>query len=317
MASRFGAGRSGTIAVLFMALLGLGVVCAQSGYAETHIGRCDPALTAAQRVANASAPEGRARIATALARAAFEALEPAYPAQHGSQDWNDPNAAWLDARGLLPPGWSDDVVRPDAWRELMARLQRPYGREPVAVSGADDPATLRTDVEAALAAGVGAIRPLALIGTERTAEGGRAVAFGTVIWNWTPRPRLLAFRVAGASIGEAGAEGLLPRLGTCAWTPRSWASAPADLARDVYVGSPGAGVTILALPGDDAPGEILVDDADAEAVFRLEAPALEGVPYASLGFAGPGPTVSTVLRLVFSLQTNVGLFDLGTYLTIP
>jgi hypothetical protein len=106
-------------------------------------------------------------------------------------------------------------------------------------------------------------------------------------------------------------------LGTCAWTPRSWARAPADVARDFYTGNVATEVRIIARPDRAIREEIAVARGDEEAAFRLEHPAVRGAPYASLGFVGPGPSVGTVLRLMVSIRTNLGLFDLGRYLSIP
>jgi hypothetical protein len=285
--------------------------------ATVHVGRCAPALDAAMRSGDAATAQGRARIATALVRAAYEALEPAFPIRRGDGGFDDPNAAWLHERLVLPGGWNEAQLDLASWRRVLARFQEPYGLDPRPVGGDDAPATLRADVEAALAAGAAAVRPLALVGVERDPDGVERVAFATVIWNWTPAPRLLAFGLSGRSLPGDDLADLLPAMGSCAWAPRAYARAPAGVAREFYLGNVETGVRILARPTEPLVDPLPIARGDEESAFRLTHPALAREPYAALGFTGPGPSVGTVLRLAFSLRTNVGLFDLGRYLTIP
>jgi hypothetical protein len=285
--------------------------------ASVHVGRCAPILDAAARSGDPTTPEGRARIATALARAGYEALEPAFPVRRGDGGFADPNAAWLHARGVLPSGWNEAALDPASWRRVLARFQEPYGLEPREPGGDDDPDTLRADVEAALAAGAAAVRPLALIGIERGADGAERVAFATIIWNWTPSARLLAFDLSGRTVADGDLADVLPAMGTCAWTPRAFARAPADVARAFYLGNVETGVEVLARATEPLPGPVSIAQGEEESAFRLTHPALAREPYAALGFTGPGPSVGTVLRLAISIRTNIGLFDIGRYLSTP
>jgi len=285
--------------------------------ATVHVERCAPALDAATRSGDPATPEGRARIATALARTAYEALEPAFPVRRGDGGFDDPNAAWLHARGVLPSGWDEAAVDLASWRRVVARFQQPYGLEPRPIGGDDEPETLRTDVEAALAAGAAAVRPLALVGVERDGDGVERVAFATVIWNWTPAARLLAFDLSGRSLAEDDLVDVLPAMGSCAWTPRAYARAPAGVAREFYLGNVATGVQVLARATEPLPAPLPIAQGDEESAFELTHPALAREPYAALGFTGPGPSVGTVLRLAFSIRTNIGLFDIGRYLSIP
>ena len=282
---------------------------------DLHVDRCRPAFEAAVGSHDASTPEGRSAIASSLLRIAFEALEPAYPVRRADGDFADPNAAWLRARDVLPAAWTESAVDSDAWRAALARLQRPYGADPVDPSGGDDPDALVADVLAALTRGASRVRPLPLVGVE--GDDGRQVAFATVIWNWTPRARLLAFDLDGRTLQDDDVTGLLPELGTCAWTPRSWVVAPAEAARGFYLGNVDTGVQVLAHASGTLASAWDVPAGEEEAVFRLEHARLEGEPYASLGFTGPGPPLGTVLRLAVSIRTNLGVFDVGRYLAFP
>ena len=110
--------------------------------------------------------------ATALARVAFDALEPAYPAFRRAGDWLDPDALWLDARGWLPATWREDRFDPAAWSDLLGRAAIPYGATPpvpAATGGARSLAALAHDAQEALSAGAAVVRPLAVVA--RSTEG--------------------------------------------------------------------------------------------------------------------------------------------------
>lgn len=302
-----------------LALLGLVSFAYASFDVDVHVDRCDVRFDRAMRVADGDTEAGRARLATALLREAYEALEPAYPPVRSVDGFRDPNAAWLRARDVIPASWTEERLDVDAWQTALARLQRPYGVEPLAITGVDSAGKIRADVEAALAAGASQLRPLALLGIEPSVDGeGEQIDFATVIWNWTPRPRLLVFDAAGEPLPDGGAvTGVLTEVGTCAWTPRYWIRAPADVARRFYFGNADTEVQILARPIGPFLGEIDVAHDDVEAAFRLDHPELTGQPYAAFGIAGPGPGFGTMLSIAASVRSNIGLFDFGRYLAFP
>jgi len=259
-----------------------------------------------------------ARVATALTRVAFDALEPAYPVTGSDEGVGDPDAAWLARRGWLPGSWHETSWNADAWRALLTRMQRPYGLEPLPVTGASDSITLARETQAALAAAAQAVRPLAMIGVDRSIEGSDVVVFANVIWNWTPHARLLTFDLADRDV-EPGTDppDLLGDMGSCAWTPRDWIFAPAASAREFYTGNVDAEMQILASDAREFGSAVSVAAGDEEAALRLEHPTLAGASVAALGFRGPGPSLGTVLRLALSIRTNVGLFDISRYLEFP
>jgi len=284
-------------------------VMALATTAHANGAACRPTLERA--MLEATTPAGQA---TALVRAAFTALEPAYPSLRDPTEWDDPNAAWLDARGLLPATWNEDALDLDAWRALLATLQAPYGTETLATSGDLDAEALLTDVETVLTRAAAAVRPLALIATDD--EDENRVAFAAVIWNWTPIPRLLLFPLRGESLenGRATQE-LLARIGTCAWTASDWMAAREGQVAEYYLSGAGAGVELLAR-GEETVREAIAEDA-VLGTFRLATPTLTGVDVASIRFIGPGPSFRQVIGLLFSLRSNVTVLDLPYYLTIP
>ena len=273
---------------------------------------CGDALTHA-----ASSTDGTpARVATAVARAAFGALEPAFPQRRSPRAWDDANATWLDRRRLLPSGWNESELDPGAWAALLAALQRPYGVEPRGTSGATDVDTLTQEAAAALQASAEAVRPLALIGTKPNDRD--EVAFTAVLWNWTPFPRLLLFPPgdAPATISEDGRPSdALALLGTCAWRPRAWMIASEDAVADYYFGNVDAGIRIVAT--DRSVQRRDVPRGDERSVLRFDWDDLGGAEVAAVEFTGPGPGVSEIVSLLTQVRTNLGLFDVQRYLAFP
>lgn len=286
-----------------VATLALGSAWAQQGACAGELER------AAQRSDGAPA-----RVATALARAAFDALEPAFPQRSEPGAWDDRNAAWLDRRGWLPDGWSEEQLSPDAWSALLAGLQAPYGREPRPVSGASDTGTLTAEAEAALAAGASAVRPLALVAMEEDHQ--QVVAFNVVLWNWSPYPRLLLFPPGGVRIdGDGRPNGGLRALGTCAWSPDAWMTTNEDAAADYYFGNVDAGIRVVATDRD--PSRRDVPTGQEREVLRYEWDGVRGASVAAVEFTGPGPGLGQVLGLLGSVRTNLGVFEMGHYLALP
>jgi hypothetical protein len=254
------------------------------------------------------------RIATAVVRTAFEALEPAYPVRRGEGSWSDPNAAWLHRRGVLPSGWSEEALSRDAWSALLARLQEPYGVSPRPVSGGTDRDTLVAEAAEALAAGADATRPLAML-AHAPGEPTR-VAFAGVTWNWTPHPRLILHRPDGLRMQRRGTpEEALARLGTCAWRPTAWVATNLDAAETYYFGNVDAGLIVLATNEDVVRRE--VPRGEERTVLRFDWVPLEGADVASLEFTGPGPGAGEAIGLLTRMRTNLGVFDLRRYLAFP
>ncbi len=286
-------------------------------FAVLSVAGAQPSICGDEFAEAASSTDGTpAHVATAVARVAFAALEPAFPQRRAPREWNDANATWLDRRGWLPGGWSETELTPDAWTELLAGLQRPYGVDPRGTSGATDPATLTDEAAVALQAGVDATRPLALIGTK---PGDREdVSFTAVLWNWTPFPRLLLFRPGDASvtISDDGRPGeALARLGTCAWRPGAWMIAGEDAIADYYFGNVDSGIRIVAT--DRSVERRDVPRGDERSVLRFVWDGLGNAEVAAVEFTGPGPGVSQIASLLTKVRTNLGLFDVQRYLAFP
>jgi hypothetical protein len=126
----------------------------------------------------------------------------------------------------------------------------------------------------------------------------------------------LLFDRTGAELEAPGEPGdLLSRLGSCAWRPSAWVTANEDAVADYYFGNVDAGLLLVAT--DDDPTRREVPRGQERAVLRFEWDGLDGASVAAVEFTGPGPGVGQALGLVSRLRTNLGLFDVQYYLTIP
>lgn len=256
------------------------------------------------------------RVATALARAAAAAIEPALPDRiEVSSAWDDPNAEWLARHGLLPKGWNEDAP-PTAklWSKLLANLQVPYRVTPRELSGEVDAETLLSETQAVLQRVASSVRPLALVAT-RPGQRHEVVSV-SVIWNWSPWPRLLIFEPSDLDLGaEDDIAEVLIRVGTCAWRPRAYFRTDLNSAADFYLGNANAQVRLLAT--DLGHSWELVPDDQEETMFAFEGDMLTGASIAAVGFEGPGPSTWQVVKFLTTAQSNVGAFDLPYYMALP
>jgi hypothetical protein len=256
------------------------------------------------------------RTATALARTALEAIEPALPVRRRPPNGlSDPNAAWLFERGFLPAGWSDDgELSVRLWAELLANLQTPYRLDPRPLSGRTDRETLVSETQAVLQRVASSVRPLALVATRPGRQ--QEVVSVSVIWNWTPWPRLLIFEPVDLTFGPHDDIGeLLVDIGTCAWRPRAYFRTDANTASNYYLGNAEARVRLLAT--DLGSAGTLVPEEFEEPLFAFQGDLLRGASVAAIGFEGPGPSAWQVIKFLTTAQSNVGAFDLPYYMAFP
>jgi len=288
--------------VLFALLLTSGTALAQQ--------LCESELRAAVPAAGTDT-----EIATALARAVVEAIEPALPrGREASNGLVEPNARWLSERHFLPGNWKDsEPLTPQAWASLLAGLQAPYKVKPLELSGNLDTETLIQEAGLTLESIADSLRPLAMIATSK--HDRSRVELAGVAWNWTPWPRLLLFDPENLPASQGDFEGVLASIGTCAWQPTAYVSTNSAAAADYYLGSADASATILAT--DRSPTGAVVPKELEEAVLTFKADLLGGASVAAIGFEGSGPSVGQLTGLLFRARTNVGMFDLLYYLALP
>src|SRR5690625_1108040 len=173
--------------VLFALLITSGTALAQQ--------LCEPELRAAVPAAGTDT-----EIATALARAVVEAIEPALPrGREASNELVELNARWLSERRFLPGSWKDsEPLTPQAWASLLAGLQTPYKVKPLELPGerrrfGDDPGN----------------RPVAYRcrGSQGAGGGGARPHGRPAGWRFSSRHRFRGLRSLGRSAYRSAVPG--------------------------------------------------------------------------------------------------------------
>lgn len=226
-------------------------------------------------------------------------------------------ARFVAGLGLLPEGWSLETHDLDAWAEMLARFAQLYRATPVVPTGGGREAML-ADASQTLGSVSAALRPLAVFSVDRS----DAVTFFAVIWNWTPRPRLLLLRPPpdlrlGDGRGDQRVVGVLERMSTCAVRLRNYAYAREDLAIRLFGQQGTAIVRVLGSEPADADLPTVFDSERVLDVFRFHDPALDGVRVLAVAVEGPSVGALAILQVIAALRTNIGLDGVFFHLTYP
>jgi hypothetical protein len=265
-----------------------------------------------QALPGAGATPGQ--VAASLLARAVQLIEPALPAQRGGSgpvEGAGPAAdavTYLHQRRLLPDGWTPDGHTPEAWGAMLARFVEPYREAPPPATGADT-ITMMREAGAALEVVAGAVRPLPVFAV----DGDGRVTFFSVIWNWTPFPRLLVFRPSdGARLAEAAgstdaARPVLEAMGNCALRFEHFVYASEAVALQLFVAQ---GTSTLRVMGSDPaldgwPRVFPPDEVVEVLTFRTD--VMDGVDAASVSIEGPAPGLGAVLHVLVQVRTNAGI----------
>ncbi len=305
-------GRAVRALALVVALAVAALAWAAAPVCETELRRALPA---------SDAPDGV--VAVELLATAVRQVEPALrpwreragPIPEGER--GAAAARFLDGVGLLPRGWSLETHDATAWQAMHERFAAWYRATPVNVSGAGRQAML-ADMAATLGAVSQALRPLAVFATGPDDQ----VTFFAVIWNWSPVPRLLLLapspdlRLADGS-GAGRAEPVLAAMSNCALRFTSYIYTHEALAIQMFAQQ---GESVFRVLGSDPPDVALPQVFEAERVldvFRFSDPALAGVRALSGGVEGPSVATGTILRLLVSVRTNIGVDGVFFHTAFP
>jgi hypothetical protein len=263
--------------------------------------------------------------AAALFAEAVRQVEPAWPGLRGGEGPVAGAGAAADAvtylhrRRLLPEGWTPEGHTPDAWAAMWANFAAAYRIAPPATTGVDV-ATMVDEAARALEAVADAVRPLPVFAV----DGAGRVTLFVVMWNWTPYPRLLVFRVppgtalAEGDDSEARAAPVLEALGGCALRFDGFAYAAEDVALRLFVDA--GGDSTLRLLGSEPPLAVnppVFAGDDVVAVLRFEHPALAGSDVVSVAIEGPSIGVGSAIVVLANVRTNLGLDGVLRSLALP
>ena len=263
--------------------------------------------------------------AASLFAEAVRQIEPAWPVlRSGEGPVAEAEAAadavtYLHRRRLLPDGWTPEGHTPEAWAAMWAGLAAAYRIAAPATSGADV-ATMVDEAARALERVADAVRPLPVFAIDADDQ----VTLFVVLWNWTPYPRLLAFRtppgtalVDGGS-SQARAAPVLAALSGCALRFDGFAYAREDVALRLFVDQGGAS-TLRLLGSDPQLPRLPVEFAgdDVVAVLRFEHPALAGIDVVSVAIEGPSLGIGSALVVLANVRTNLGLPGVLRSLELP
>lgn len=263
--------------------------------------------------------------AAALFAEAVRQIEPAWPGLRGGDGPVAGAGAAADAvtylhrRRLLPEGWTPEDHTPEAWAAMWASFASKYRVTPPATTGADV-ATMVDEAARALELVADAVRPLPVFAV----DGDGRVTLFVVLWNWTPYPRLLVFRVpAGTALGdgdgsEARAAPVLAAVAGCALRFDGFVYASEDVALRLFVDQ--GGDSTLRLLGSEpllvgTPSAFAGDDVVA--VLRFEHPALASADVVSVAIEGPSLGVGAAFTVLANVRTNLGLDGVLRALALP
>lgn len=271
-------------------------------------GRCEAELSGAAERLPADLPLGV--FAAEMLTAAVELVEPALPPLAWVAEEPLPAdaagagaAAYLAERELLPAAWDPVELSRAAWDEMLSRFLAWYGLAPFRSAGAPDRAGVITDLAEVLDRVAAAVRPVALIAPD--ARNRSQLAFVGVVWNWSVYPRLLVLKPDPSLTLERGVRGLLPRLGNCAVRMDRFVSAPADVARALFLGS---GVGRMYIVGSEPASEgwpLLVEAGAEPDYFGYLSGDVAGLEVYAAVFEGEALGPVQLMRLLPRVRTNL------------
>ena len=211
---------------------------------------------------------------------------------------------YLAERGLLPSSFDPGAFDEASWRVLVEALLAGYGLPPVHVEERVTMATLAAEFDAVVSRILAVIRPVVLFAWDP--EDDERIAFIGLMLNWSPYPRLVVMRPPDGWTMRDGARALAGRVTLCGAPVRDWVSAPAPVARALFVQH-----------SEDAPMYLVGSDPDRDgwpyrvpageeiAVFAFEHPEVADLERFSAVFAAEPLGLVQVVRLLPQVRTNL------------
>jgi hypothetical protein len=278
-------------------------------------------------LAGGASPEYLAEVASAedaalYLRQATELLEPSLPVLIGGADtrWllpGDPaydDVFYLSSRGLLPLRWQRGELSAGLWLEMLrglADLYDEYGYDeyratdtvinPATAPSPPKPLTraqLIADLSALIDEVVPVLNPVALVDSVY--------------------PRLIVMRPPQESFDlREGAAQILPALESCAMTLKNFIFAQEQTASRLYLANNDARMVVVETSA--VPQEVphYVPAGEEIGYLRFASPYAQGLTQFSVVFVGPSPGLTTVLRIVPQLRTNMSPREIMRFVLAP
>lgn len=234
------------------------------------------------------------------------ALPPEHPAYE--------DLRYLRERRVIPADARVDPLTPEVWREALAVVSGWYRIAALATGDPNVPGVAARDVQTLIASVSRAVRPLALIAWEPSADS--QLAFLGLVWNWSVYPRVIVFR---ENAGMArNLTDTARSLSNCAFPVTDYVAASAPVARDLFLAYDVATMYIVGSqpdPGGRWPEP--VPAGEELAVFAFNHPLVADLQQFSAVFVGDPAPLLTFVRLLPQLRTNLTPLGLPRVLATP
>lgn len=253
---------------------------------------------------------GEAALAYAALAEVVRQVEPTLPRVRrlaGEVEADDVGAEalrYLQERGLVDRSVEASALDDEGWQTMLDSIMRRYAVPTIAARGWDSEAALAADVEALVERLLAVIRPVVLLAWDPANED--RIAFVGLVLNWSPYPRLVVMRPPDGWSMRDGARALATRITLCGEPVRDWVSAPAPVARALFLRHT-----------EDAPMYLVGSDPERDgwpyrvpageeiAVFAFEHPEVADVERFSAVFATEPLGPLQIARLVPQVRTNL------------
>lgn len=238
-------------------------------------------------------------------------LEPSLPrtrriggSDEDAGDTLERDVRYLAERGLLPSSFDPSGFDEASWQVLVEAILAGYGLPPLTVEEQITPETLEAELDLVVSRILAVIRPVVLLAWDP--EDGDRIAFVGLVLNWSPYPRLVVMRPPDGWTMREGARELAGRVSLCGVAVRDWVSAPAPVARGLFIQH-----------ADDAPMYVVGSDPDRGGwpyrvpageeidVFAFEHPEVADLERFSAVFAAEPLGIIHVARLLPQVRTNL------------
>ena len=232
-------------------------------------------------------------------------LEPSLPRLRNLAE-SEPDDAlrYLKERGFIDRTVDPAEFNHATWQGVLDELFGLYGVPSIVTRGWDHEDELLADAQEIVDRILAVIRPVVLLAWDP--DDDDRIAFVGLVLNWSPYPRLVVMRPPDGWTMSDGARELAGRVSLCGAAVRDWVSAPAPVARALFVQH-----------ADDAPMYLVGSDPERDgwpyrvpageeiAVFAFEHPEVADLERFSAVFAAEPLGIMHVVRLLPQVRTNL------------